>query len=339
MNESREEKTMKQSNGLEIRRKANKYNLQQFVVLGILIFFIILMTCVSEDFLTVYNINNIIKQTAFTVITGCAALLLIVSGNIDISVGSVMATSCVIFAYLCKIGLNIWEAALLCLLVGAVIGLINVIVSVIFMIPSIIATLVTMTAFRGFAYAICNATPVEVPGTVSNFDFLGNGYIGGVIVFPLALIIVVVAVFLFLEKKTLLGKYALAIGSNKTSTILSGINVNKVQTILFVLTGAMAGLSGAVMGSRIGVGDPTVGQGFEFDVMIAAILGGANINGGEGSVIGAVIGAFIVGVLNDGMNLVGIQSFYQYVVKGSILLLAIVFDRFIKTRGNRSYQN
>jgi ribose/xylose/arabinose/galactoside ABC-type transport system permease subunit len=189
-----------------------------------------------------------------------------------------------------------------------------------------------MYVFRGMAYSICRANPIVVPFSVKNFSFLGRGYVGGVILFPVILMIVAIVIFVFLERKTLLGKYAIAIGGNKISAVLSGINVAKVQTILFVLTGTMAGLSGAVMASRLGSGDPTVGQGFEFDVMIAIILGGTNINGGEGSVLGAVIGAFIVGILNNGMNQLGIQSFYQYVVKGVVLALAIIFDQYMKSR-------
>jgi ribose/xylose/arabinose/galactoside ABC-type transport system permease subunit len=328
---------MKQDNAIRARLRAISYdNLQQFIVLGILVLFVLIMIFVSGDFLSFYNINAVFKQTAFAAITGCAALLLIASGNIDISVGSVMAVSCVVFAYACKFGLNIWEAAIVSMLVGAVVGLINAVITVNFKIPSIIATLVTMTVFRGVAYSICNATPVAVPNSVTNFDFIGNGFIAGFIVIPLALIIIVAAIFIFLEQKSLLGKYALAIGSNKTAAILSGINVDRVQTILFILTGAMAGLSGAVMASTIAVGDPTVGQGFEFSVMIAVILGGANINGGEGTVTGTLIGAFIVGVLNNGMNLLGIQSFYQYVVSGVILLLAIIFSQLMRNRLNRA---
>jgi len=312
--------------------KPSKYSLQRLVILGVLVSLVLAMTFSTDNFLTINNVNNILKQTAFTVLTGSAALLLVVSGNIDLSVGSVLATTCVIFAFLCKGGVAIWAAALASMITGAMIGLVNAIVSVRFKIPAIIATIISMYVFRGFAYSICKANPVVVPFSVANFSFLGRGYIGGIILVPVVLMIVFVALFIFIEKKTLIGKYATAIGGNKLSAVLSGINVGRVQTILFILTGAMAGLSGAVMASRLGSGDPTVGQGFEFDVMIAIILGGTNINGGEGSVVGAVIGAFIVGILNNGMNQLGIQSFYQFVVKGVVLALAIIFDQFMKSR-------
>ena len=312
--------------------RPNKYAMQKLVILGILISFIIIMTLTSENFLTLYNISNIVRQTSFTVITGCAALLLIVSGNIDLSVGSVMSFSAVIFAYLCKYGFNIWIAALISMLIGGSVGTLNATISIKFKIPAFIATLGSMYIMRGLSYTICAAHPVEGPFADPNFSFLGRGMILEIIPFPLIIIILVVAIFLFLERKTVLGKYSLAIGGNKMAAILSGINVVKIQSVLFILTGAMAGLSGAIMASRLGVGDPTIGQGFEFDVMIAVILGGADINGGKGDVTGVVIGAFIVGVLNNGMNLLGIQSFYQFVVKGVVLLLAIIFDQFMKRK-------
>ena len=318
--------------GRSLQLRSSPHRLQRLVILGVLIGLALLMSVSAENFLTVNNINNVLKQTAFTVLTGAAALLLVVSGNIDLSVGSVLATTCVIFASLCKSGMGICLAALVSVAVGAMIGLVNAVVSVRFKIPAIIATIISMYVFRGFAYAICRANPVVVPFSVKKFSFLGRGYVAGIIPFPVVLMVGFVALFIFIEKKTLVGKYAVAIGGNRTSAILSGINVDRIQTVLFVLTGAMAGLSGALMASRLGSGDPTAGQGFEFDVMIAIILGGTNINGGEGSVVGAVIGAFIVGILNNGMNQLDIQSFYQFVVKGVVLALAIVFDQFMKSR-------
>jgi ribose/xylose/arabinose/galactoside ABC-type transport system permease subunit len=313
-------------------KKVNPYILQKLVIFGILVFFIIILSVTTESFLTVYNISNIIRQSSFTIITGCAALFLVVSGNIDLSVGSVVSITGVLFAMMCKTGFDIWTAALISLLVGAAVGLINATVSVRFKIPAIIATLGSMFIFRGLSYTICSAHPIEGPFLAANFSFLGRGMVLGIIPFPLIIVMIIVSIFLILEKKTVLGKYSIAIGGNKMAAILSGININRIQSVLFILTGAMAGLSGAMMGSRLGVGDPTVGQGFELDVMSAVILGGTNINGGEGSITGTIIGASIIGVLNNGMNLLGIQSFYQYVVKGVVVLLAIIFDQFMKSK-------
>ena len=316
-------------------RKSNAFGMQKLVMVFVLIFFIILLSFVSESFLTVYNISNIIRQTSFAIITGCAALLLVVSGNIDLSVGSVVSLTTVLFAMMCKVGISIWLAALISMMAGASVGLINSIVAIRFSIPSIIATLGTMNVVRGLSYTICSAHPVEGPFKVEDFSLLGRGTLFDIIPVPLIIFIVIIAVFIFLEKKTVLGKFAIAIGGNKTAAYLSGINTNRIQAVLFILTGAMAGLSGAVMSSRLGAGDPTVGQGFELDVMTAVILGGANINGGEGTVIGTVIGALIVGVLNNGMNMLGIQSFYQYVVKGAVLLLALTIDILMRSRMNK----
>jgi ribose transport system permease protein len=167
--------------------KPNKYAMQKLVILGILISFIIVMTLTSENFLTLYNISNIVRQTSFTVITGCAALLLIVSGNIDL------------FAYICKYGFNIWTAALISMLIGGCVGTLNAIVSIKFKIPAFIATLGSMYIMRGLSYTICSARPVEGPFSDLNFSFLGRGMILEIIPFPLIIIIIVVAIFLFLE--------------------------------------------------------------------------------------------------------------------------------------------
>jgi ribose/xylose/arabinose/galactoside ABC-type transport system permease subunit len=197
-------------------------------------------------------------------------------------------------------------------------------------IPSIIATLGTMYAARGFALVITGGNSIHL-GLGPNFTILGRGYLGLV---PITLIITVFILFLFyfMETKTLLGKYSFAIGGNKRTALLSGINVNVIIITLYVLVGTLAGFSGTLMASRLGVGQPMVGQGFEFDVIVATILGGTSIQGGEGSVFGMLIGAFIVGFIANGLNLLGIHSFYQSILKGAVLVGAVLLDRILKER-------
>ena len=162
---------------------------------------------------------------------------------------------------------------------------------------------------------------------------LGRGYVGPV---PISILITaaVFAVFYFIQKKPLLGKYAFAIGGNRRTALLSGINVHKVGVVLYVLVGALSAFAGTMLSSRLGVGNASVGDGFEFDVVVAVILGGTSLDGGEGSVFGMLIGALIVGFIANGLNLLGVHSFYQDIVKGIVLVGAVFLDRFLKKRIN-----
>ncbi len=198
----------------------------------------------------------------------------------------------------------------------------------------VIATLATMSVLLGVAKLLCGDTiPYVKGGLPDNFSFLGRGMVfGKVIPFQLILIVVVVAIFILLQKKSVFGKYSMAIGGNKMAALLSGINVNGMIWGLFIMVGAVTGLAGSVMASKLGIADATAGAGFELDVIIAVLLGGTSFFGGEGRVAGTVAGAFILTILGIGMNIIGIPPFYQYVVKGMVLILAIVLDHFVKER-------
>jgi ribose/xylose/arabinose/galactoside ABC-type transport system permease subunit len=183
---------------------------------------------------------------------------------------------------------------------------------------------------RGLALIFAGGKTINV-GLPRNFILLGRTNIGPLPV-PLVIMIIIVALFVFIQNKTILGKYSYAIGGNKTTAILSGINVSSVVIFLYILVGILAGFSGTIMAARLGVGHPNVGIGFEFDVIVAILIGGTSLSGGEGSVLGMVIGAFIVGFLSNALNLLGMHTFYQYVVKGVVLILAVILDLFIKER-------
>jgi len=194
----------------------------------------------------------------------------------------------------------------------------------------VVATMGTMYITQGLAFLVCGGNSVN-QGLPYNFDFLSRGKVFG-IQFPILMVIVVTVLFIFVQKKTLLGKYAYAIGGNKEASVLSGINTKLISTALFTIGGCFAGLTGSMLSSRLGTGSPNVASGFEFDVIIAIVLGGTSPNGGSGAVINTIIGAFIVGFLSNGLNLLGVQSFYQSVLKGVILVAAIVLDRTIRQK-------
>ena len=303
---------------------------QKLVIVGVLLLIGIVLSALSREFLTVTNLINVTRQVAFVVITGSAVTLLMISGNFDLSIGSTLGLSSMFFAWFIPLGLPLGLSLVAATLIGTAIGLLNGFLVVKLRIPSIIATLGTMYAARGLALVITGGNSIHL-GLGPNFTVMGRGFVGPV---PISLLITVgvLLVFYFLESRTTLGRYAFAIGGNRRTALLSGINVSAVILLLYVFVGTLAGFSGVLMASRLGVGQPMVGQGFEFDVIVAVILGGTSLEGGEGSIFGMLIGAFIVGFIANGLNLLGIHSFYQSILKGAILVGAVLLDRVLKER-------
>lgn len=298
-------------------------------IFGILVVITAFFTIVSDGFLNNANIFNIFRSAVLIVITGTAATFLLVAGYIDLSIGSTLALACMTFAMACNRGIPIIISLIIAMGAGAIIGLINGLVIVKLNIPAIITTLGTLYFAKGLTFMIFGISPIA--GKLPGFSYLGRGAIGN-IPFQAVIIVVVAGIFYFLEKKSLLFKYAVATGGNITAASLAGINVKKLVTGLYVITGTMAGLSGAIMASKLSIGQQQVGYGFEFDVIVAMLLGGTSFTGGQGSVIGTVIGAFILTVLDIGFNMIGISSFYQYVVKGIILVGAVALDNFLRNK-------
>ncbi len=187
-----------------------------------------------------------------------------------------------------------------------------------------------MYAARGTALILGGNSAIS-EAVPKAFFVMGRGFWGPIPI-AIAMTIIFLAVFYFIETKTVLGRYVFAIGSNRTTAILSGINANRVTLLLYLLVGTLTGIAGILMASRLGTGSPTVAVGFEFDVIVAVLLGGTSLFGGEGSIIGMVIGAFLIGILRNGLNLLGIQSFYQQIFMGAILVGAVLLNRVLKER-------
>jgi ribose/xylose/arabinose/galactoside ABC-type transport system permease subunit len=311
-----------------MRIKLKTLTLQKLVILGILIFITVVFSFSSGRFLTQKNLLNIAKQVSFVIITGAGVTLLMVSRHLDLSVGSTVALSGVISAMLARGGMATGYSFFIGTLIGLLVGVINAMMVVKLKITPLIATLGTMYMGRGITFIITDAKTIR-EGLPDNFTMLGRENLGPVPV-PFIILILIVLIFIILERRTLLGKYSIAVGGNPTAAILSGINAGKVVMLLYVIVGWLAGLSGVMTASRLGVGEPNVGFGFEFDVIIAVLLGGTSLAGGEGSVLGMVIGAFIVAVIGNGLNLMNVLSFYQSVVKGLVLVLAVLLDRKLK---------
>lgn len=313
-----------------MKLKSSK-NLQQLILLGILLLLSIVLSFLSKEFLTVVNITNVLRQQTMVAITAVGATFIMITCGLDISVGSTIALSGVVFAKLVQGGVPILYACMLGIVVGGIVGLVNAAMIVGAKINPVIATLGTMYAVRGTAYLIAGGATIA-NGLPLEFMNLGRGHVG-IIPIPVIIMLVVYAIFHFILSKTLLGKYTYAIGGNMETTRLSGIPVKKVLVSLYAITGLLTGLSGTIMASRLNSGNPQIGQGFEFDVIIAVFLGGVSSSGGEGTLLGTFMGAMIVGILSNGLNLLGINAFYQYIIKGVVLVLAVMIDMTIKGKG------
>lgn len=316
-----------------IKKKISWRNMiKSLYIFGILVLFIVVFTIISPKFIKVPSLVNIIRTAAPAIMVGVAATLLMISGHIDLSVGSMLGFTGVMFAVISKAGIPVLWATLIVIAIGVALGTLNGLLVVKLKIIPVIATLATMNVLLGAAKLLCGDTIPYVKGDLGeNFTYLGRGTIAG---FPiqLFLIIIIVTIFILLEKKSVYGKYSMAIGGNPTAARLSGINVTGMVFGLYMMVGAVTGLAGVVKASHLTIADATAGAGFEVDVIIAVLLGGTSFFGGEGSVAGTVAGAFILSILGIGMNIIGVPPFYQYVVKGVVLILAIVLDRFVKEK-------
>lgn len=280
----------------------------------------------TDRFLTLTNLTNVLRQISPVVVVGCAVTLLMVSGGLDLSVGAVVALSGVSAALLSQI-LPLPAAFAIATLIGACVGLANAVLVLVVGINSVIATLGMLYVARGTALLLSNGNAVyQVP---RDYRVIGVGDIAGIPT-PVVVMLLFVLTFLIVERGTILGRYAVAVGSNAGAAELAGVPVRLTRGILYGLAGASAGWAGVMVSSRLNSGLPATGQGFEFEVIVATILGGTSLLGGEGSIFGMVLGALIVGLLGNGLNLLGVPTFWQTVAQGVVLVLAVGLDATLR---------
>jgi len=315
--------------------KISREVVQRLITLLILVLMCSVFSLISDAFLTPQNLINILRQVTMVVITACGFTLLLISGSLDLSVGGVLALSGCIAAGFATQGVPLFLSFIIGMLVGGLIGVVNGILVVGFKISAVIATLGTMYIARGLAYIYTSRVTHGglgiIKGLPINFSVL-TSYFGHIPV-PVIFLVFIFIIFFFIQTRTIFGKYIYAIGGNEEAARLSGINVSRIRFSLFVIVGLLAGLSGIIMASRIGSGQPNSGIGFEFDVIVAVILGGTSLSGGEGSVTGTLIGALIVGILGNALNLLGVQTFYQLVASGIVLIFAVMLDTIFRRQG------
>ena len=325
-----EQPALNSTSGIRILRLINA---QKVTLIGVIIVIFAFFTMFAPNFLTAQNLMYVILKVSTIIIVATAATLLMITGNFDLSVGSVVAFTGIMFAFMAKYGFPIYLSGLLAILFGMLFGLINGIVVAKFKVTPVIATLGTMYVARGFAFLFARwAGGASISsGLPKDFSSFGRTMVGP---FPLMVIImiIIVAIGIFIERKTAVGRFIFAMGSNPDAAKVSGINVTGIIAALYVLIGALAGLVGVFQTSRIGMASPQNFSGFEFDVLIALILGGTSLKGGEGSISGMVLGALIVGIVGNGLNLMGVSSYYQLVFNGSILVIAVLMYQSLEKK-------
>ncbi len=250
----------------------------------------------------------------------------ILTGGIDLSVGSILALSSALVAGMMASGMDPFLAMTVGLLAGLVMGIVNGIIIAKGKVAPFIATLATMTIFRGLTLVYMDGRPITGLGDHLMFQMFGRGYFLGIPV-PAVTMMIAFAVLYFILKKTTFGRRTFAIGGNEEAAALSGINVTRIKVMIYGLSGILAALAGIVLTSRLDSAQPTAGTSYELDAIAAVVLGGTSLSGGRGWIVGTFIGVLIIGVLNNGLNLLGVSSFFQQVVKGLVILLAVLIDR------------
>jgi len=292
-------------------------------LIGLLILCMVI-SIIAPRFLTFGNLKNVFTQVSVNAVIAIGMSFVILTGGIDLSVGSILAVSGAAAAGIMSSSGNVFLAIIVALAIGTIIGLINGVLVSKGRIQAFIVTLATMTIFRGVTYVFTNGTPIS--GLGQNFSSIGNKMILGLPI-PVVLMVIVFGIALYILSQTRYGRYVYALGGNEDSARLSGINTDKIKTLVYVISGAAAALSGIIVTSRIGSASPNAGVGFELDAIAAVVVGGTSLAGGEGSVVGTIIGALIIGVLNNGLNLINVSPFYQAIVKGLVILLAVMVKK------------
>jgi ribose transport system permease protein len=298
--------------------------IQGFGPLMGLILIVVVLAVMNGDFLTIGNIFNVLRQISINALIAFGMTFVILTGGIDLSVGAILALSSALAAGLMAGGMNTWLAVLIGLIAGVGMGMVNGILVTKGKVAPFIATLATMTVFRGLTLVYTQGRPIT--GFQDDFALLGKGYFLQ-IPMPIIWMVVAFAVLYLILKHTTFGRRVYALGSNEEATWLSGIHTSKVKILVYSISGLLAAISGIILTSRLNSAQPTAGGAFELDAIAAVVLGGTSLSGGRGWIVGTLIGAMIIGVLDNGLNLLNVSSFYQQVVKGAVILIAVLLDR------------
>lgn len=316
-------------------QKNHKQLLSRFQSLIALILLCLVISLLSDKFLTATNAWNVMRQISVNICISVGMTLIVLTAGIDLSVGSILALCGAITAGLMKngieiptfnlyIGFTLVGALLAGALVGSLLGWFNGIAITRFKVPPFVATLAMLTIARGLTMLWTEGFPISNLG--EDFAWIGTGWMLGIPV-PVWISAFIVGLAVLLTNKTRLGRYIYAIGGNENAARLSGINVNKIKLIVYSIAGGLAAVGGILVTSRLDAAQPNAGTGYELDAIAAVVIGGTSLSGGKGSIMGTVLGAIIIGVLNNGLVLLNVSPFWQQVVKGLVILLAVIIDK------------
>lgn len=310
-------------------------NLAKFQSLIALFVLCLVISLLSDKFFTVANGWNVMRQISVNICIATGMTLVILTAGIDLSVGSVLALCGAITASLLKngieipsqnlyIGFTLLGGVLAGILVGSLLGFFNGWTITKFKVPPFVATLAVLTIARGLTMLWTKGFPIS--GLGENFAYIGTGWFIG-IPLPVWISGIIVLIGVFITRKTRFGRYIYAIGGNESAARLSGIKINRVKIAVYAIAGALAAIGGIIVTSRLDSAQPNAGITYELDAIAAVVIGGTSLSGGKGSIWGTVLGAIIIGVLNNGLVLLDVSPFWQQVVKGFVILVAVILDK------------
>jgi len=302
-----------------------QFNFQRYGMALVFLAMVIIMSILSPHFLEPRNLLNVVRQISIIAIVGFGVTMIIITTGIDLSSGSVIALVSVVTASFAHPNeYPLFVPIFIGLLVGGMTGLINGVLVAKGKLPAFIATLGMMITARGVALIYSDGRPIT--NFSDAFDFIGRGYLFGV-PFPIYVLAVVAIISHVILKHTKFGKYIYAIGGNEQAAIISGINVDKYKIMVYSYAGLMTAIAGILLTSRLSAGQPTAGVGYELDAIAASVIGGTSLSGGIGTIPGTIIGALIMGTLNNGLDLLHVSAYWQQVVKGFIIVGAVLMDK------------
>lgn len=303
-----------------------------YIALALLV---IVISCISPEFRTGSNLLNLLRQASFNGLIAFGMTCVILSDGIDLSVGSTFALSAIICAELLVKGVPSYIAILIALVVGVLLGCVSGILVTKGRLQPFIATLITMTAYRGLALIITDGKPISRLAEVAKgsffFKLFGKGnvlYFNKISVpIPAYIFVIALLIFWYVLSKTTFGRKIYATGSNDKCAKLVGVDVHKIRISVYAISGFTSALAGIIMISRVNSAQPTLGTGYELDAIAAVALGGTSMSGGRGKIIGTFVGVLIIAVLNNGLNILGVSTYYQEVIKAAVILVAVLSDR------------
>lgn len=294
-------------------------------ILSVLVLLCVIVSIATSKFLKPNNLISVLRQISINAYIALGMTLIIILGHIDLSVGAIVAMSGTLtVGFIVTQGLPIPVAILLGILLGMAAGMISGMIVTYFRVPAFIITMAMMNVCSGVAYVYSGGQATRINDDF--FSAIGTGYLFNTIPLPVVYMIILIIVISFLLGKTKFGTYVYAIGGNREAARLSGVPIKKVEIAVFTISGVLSAFAGLVLCSRMYSGQPSVGSGYELDAIAACVLGGTSMSGGKGRISGTIFGAMVIGVISNGLNLIGVSSYWQLIVKGLIIACAVLLD-------------